>query len=767
MRTFLGRVLKALTGREVDYSVDTSWYLNTYPDVAQAKVNPLKHFLRYGQYEGRVPAPFLAPVLLHHSVRGLTHLALPQLHELLAKHGVNGDGLYALQALVFHCYQGKQFFKAISLASSHIPKLPRSSFVSVSIVHVVMLCAIELKTTTVIEQASKWLFKNAPRFYQNIARVNLAAQQEHRSVWQSSVNTLFQKAGRSIVLLPERKTNIFDALSVKPTVKKALPRFVQRLASKPLVSVIVPAFNAENTIATALRSIHQQCWPNIEIIIVDDASADKTALVCQAFIAKRNRPGRNYRFIQLAENGGAYAARNRGAIEAQGAFVTVHDADDWSHPKKLFHQLEPLLRKQELKATVSHWLRISDEGIVQPWQVSYHWVHRNVSSLMVRRSVLNRLGVWDEVKANADTEYYYRFLAWYGSNALLEVKPGIPLALGRVHRHSLTQSADIGTHTQFLGPRKQYLDAAMRWHLSAQWSASLKLEPAQKVRPFRAPEALLCRPQEVEQSSVLDLVQQSKWFDPVFYMESNPNLLAERTEAYDHWLSIGETVGLNPSSMFSSSGYRYCYFEGAQGFKPLQHFMGVGKEHGCQPLPSIENAQNKQPSLDSVVVFGSVQTSTEEDSRTLIEIVKVIVERNTNVHLILSYALNKEAMQHLEGLVWRISFIPLLPWLPGRSLNEQVLANIQHQLAIGAVNYSAFIALGQAHFEPLAIANDASSPALVLKVSKFEVPSYIVEQNSYEVELLAMQRQYNAVVSEVNQQCYVAETIVEFLQAYN
>jgi len=99
-------------------------------------------------------------------------------------------------------------------------------------------------------------------------------------------------------------------------------------ATAPLVSVVIPAFNAAATIGRTLRSALAQTHLEIEVIVVDDASSDDTA----AIVAAAGDP--RVRLIR-AEHGGQAAARNRGIAESRGAFVAPLDADDLWDARKI------------------------------------------------------------------------------------------------------------------------------------------------------------------------------------------------------------------------------------------------------------------------------------------------------------------------------------------------------------------------------------------------------------------------------------------------
>ena len=95
----------------------------------------------------------------------------------------------------------------------------------------------------------------------------------------------------------------------------------------PRFSVVIPAFNAEKTLARAIESVRAQSWPAHEIIVVDDGSTDASAEVAAAF-------GAEVRLLRQA-NSGVSAARNAGAMAATGDWLAFLDADDWYAPDRL------------------------------------------------------------------------------------------------------------------------------------------------------------------------------------------------------------------------------------------------------------------------------------------------------------------------------------------------------------------------------------------------------------------------------------------------
>lgn len=110
----------------------------------------------------------------------------------------------------------------------------------------------------------------------------------------------------------------------------------------PLVSVIIPCFNAAKTIAGAIASVRRQTYPNVEIIAVDDCSRDDTLAML-----RREETGA-VRVIAKAQNGGAAAARNDGIAAARGAFLAFLDADDEWHPDKLRLQIAVIAEREDM-----------------------------------------------------------------------------------------------------------------------------------------------------------------------------------------------------------------------------------------------------------------------------------------------------------------------------------------------------------------------------------------------------------------------------------
>lgn len=125
---------------------------------------------------------------------------------------------------------------------------------------------------------------------------------------------------------------------------------------QPLVSVVIPAYNAERTIDETLCSARYQTHANLEILVVDDGSKDATADIVLRHAAIDSR----VRLITQA-NGGVAMARNRGIAEARSELIAPLDSDDLWSPTKIEKQLQALNRGGPKVALVYTWFAVIDE----------------------------------------------------------------------------------------------------------------------------------------------------------------------------------------------------------------------------------------------------------------------------------------------------------------------------------------------------------------------------------------------------------------------
>ncbi|HEY5895751.1 MAG TPA: glycosyltransferase family A protein [Chthoniobacterales bacterium] len=171
-------------------------------------------------------------------------------------------------------------------------------------------------------------------------------------------------------------------------------------AGQPLVSVVVPAFNAEDLIKETLESVSAQHYSNLEIIIVDDGSSDGTCAVVEDW-AKRDPRVRLIR----QPNAGVGAARNTGIAAAKGKYIAPVDADDIWHPDKTLAQVTVMEKWGDSAGFAYCWTRLINEAsefkTLQPtcsvegdvfYPLFFRNFTHNASSPMFRASALREVG---------------------------------------------------------------------------------------------------------------------------------------------------------------------------------------------------------------------------------------------------------------------------------------------------------------------------------------------------------------------------------------
>ena len=525
--------------------VDKEWYLNTYPDVAAAGLDPVVHFERHGKFEGRLPC-LLSSLPLERDL--WAHAFTPNDYiEPLKKlsKGTGLDSAYARKSLAaFYLFQ-KQYSLALKYGLSLIRDIETLSLlVDESVVYLIVFeAAFRSGNKELARQMldnKSWVGSNSKL----LARQMLAGVSGNLDF----LNKIYSKNG----LMKVKCENSIDKLNhlkgcpgwFKPS---SAFNWLRRSRSTSKVSIIVPLYNAANSIQTTLNSLLAQTWSSIEIIVVNDCSTDNSLEVLERYAQEPK-----ISVVTNSENIGAYPTRNRGVKLATGDYVTVMDADDWAHPQKIESQVIPLIRKNSYMGSLSHWVRCNSELEFTRLRADNSWVYRNVSSLMVRRAVFDTVGYWDELKASADTEFYLRLIANYGDASLLEVYPDVPLSFGRVHEASLTQSTTTHLVTQFGGPRQEHLAFARIWHTYA--PKPLRFDPRQQT--FPVPIEICPQPQS-RNSSIEELERWRRAIDNSWYLNAYPNVDKMGQSVYEHFWQFGEADGLSPSPLFVPGAYRY------------------------------------------------------------------------------------------------------------------------------------------------------------------------------------------------------------------
>ena len=171
----------------------------------------------------------------------------------------------------------------------------------------------------------------------------------------------------------------------------------------PLVSVIIPSFNAERFIHRTLDSVLRQTYPNIEVLVVDDGSQDRTAEIVESMCRQ------DHRIVLLHQaRSGVAAARNAAIRQSKGQLIAPIDADDIWHPLNLQKQVQCMLNAGPSVGLVYAWSVIIDEqdrltgdfraspieGKVFETLLSHNFLG-NASACLMRRDCLDTIGYYN------------------------------------------------------------------------------------------------------------------------------------------------------------------------------------------------------------------------------------------------------------------------------------------------------------------------------------------------------------------------------------
>jgi glycosyltransferase involved in cell wall biosynthesis len=205
-------------------------------------------------------------------------------------------------------------------------------------------------------------------------------------------------------------------------VRHAASEVQTRSGQRPVVSVIIPAFNAQDTIAATLESVLSQTWTGFEVIVVDDGSTDGTAEIVERIARKDHRVR-----IRRQKNGGVAEARNHGIRESSGEWIAPLDADDIWTPEYLASGVHEAKNAGDPVAVVYSWsTRINLEGLTLPGVCAAavrgevfatllcHNFLGNGSCTLIRRSALEAVGGYDQrLSPTEDWDLYLRLAERY------------------------------------------------------------------------------------------------------------------------------------------------------------------------------------------------------------------------------------------------------------------------------------------------------------------------------------------------------------------
>lgn len=230
----------------------------------------------------------------------------------------------------------------------------------------------------------------------------------------------------------------------------------------PKVSVMIPTHNRSTLLRVAIQSVLQQTFQDFETVVVDDASNDNTEEVVNSFADQR------IKYIRHKTNQGEATTRNTGLKNGKGEYIAFLDDDDEWLPDKLQKQVAILDHSpKEVGGVNTGWVTIdgatgriltrklpSKKGNIFP-ELLYHQYYLAPSSLMLRKSCIDKVGCFDEsIPFGLDHDMWLRIAKEFQFECIEE-----PLMKYRIHEKRLTRNFNlvIAGREKFVEKYKQWL----------------------------------------------------------------------------------------------------------------------------------------------------------------------------------------------------------------------------------------------------------------------------------------------------------------------
>ena len=397
------------------------WYLEKYRDIIPSDAQPEEHYLLFSKDLELNPGPEFNSIFYLNTHRGAWQRdSSPLVNNPLIRYISKKNKMTPTPSRVLYSadlvFKSGDREKGIFLANSYLPE--------------------DLKYTI------------------NILEANKAIEDACEQDWLYYFNLYLEKFKATHIDLENNGGDVFSRIKAVEPLKEV---------TGELVSVIMPAWNAEKTIKKSIDSILNQSWKNIELIVIDDCSKDGTWQILQN-IAKYDH---RIKLIKNKVNVGPYVSKNIGLRIAKGKWITGQDADDWSFPERIANHIAEM-KKHDLVASLNYMVRITPNGkfdqLGEVGGFSIDGVARkaSISCMFDRKELTEKLGYWDSVRFGADSELISRAEKVFGQKfRVLSQLSMICLNL----ESGLTNNPVTGVRVAGgLSPvRKSYRDAWSSW----------------------------------------------------------------------------------------------------------------------------------------------------------------------------------------------------------------------------------------------------------------------------------------------------------------
>lgn len=431
------RLIDVILGKNL---LDAAWYADRFPDAGMLGMDAAYHYRHYGHLMGRPPSP--------------AYLDADRLRALSLPLPLQGD---ALQSAWQHSLAGT-YGTVLEYARLHVPEALSHSIATL--------------------------------------RANAALAAGDTGGWLHHLNEYFAHYGAAPLRMDDRAAQEGGDHGAAGLLSRFGTGPLPAVTGGPLVSVIMPAWNAAGTVSAAARSILGQTWRNLELLIVDDASDDGTWAALQALAASDAR----VKIRRNRVNVGPYVSKNLMLDAVRGDWITGHDADDWAHPQRIEHHLNAILPcASPPRVSMPYMLRIDEQGLIERFSRVSDYCLDGVARLAAIAGTFEagflreELGCWDNVRFGADSEMISRARVLIGDE--FRKLPQISMICLNL-QGSLTNDSVTGVHpeTGLSQPRRDYIAGYRGWHRSMeaqQDRSAARLSFPPQARPFEAPAAMV------------------------------------------------------------------------------------------------------------------------------------------------------------------------------------------------------------------------------------------------------------------------------------
>lgn len=245
-----------------------------------------------------------------------------------------------------------------------------------------------------------------------------------------------------------------------------------------LVTVVMSTYQPDRDLLLAVRGVLEQTWHNLELLVMDDASSPESGELLEEAEALDPR----VQIVRTPHNRGTYEARNRALALASGRWMTFQDSDDWTHPRRVEHQVRHLQQNPRVLANRTWTLRAYADMTMT--YVGYSAHRMNASSLLFDRAQADSLvGGFDATRKSGDMEWPFRLRA-VRPGSVRDLAHPTPLAITQLREGSLSRSDAVPGWIRW--DRLSYRDRYLEWHRQLKTNRMDPVLPG-STRPFPLP----------------------------------------------------------------------------------------------------------------------------------------------------------------------------------------------------------------------------------------------------------------------------------------